>query len=305
MSHRVLVTAAVIASLPATLQGQQPSQATSGAASLSPTVETQELTSEVFENTRSLRILLPPGYHDPKNAEVKYPVLYLNDGVMAFHPPAIDVPGVFQKLYADGAIPPILVVGIDNGGTTDQTTNAVRDRANEYLPYPDAGFDTLRYAPDPPNPEGRRYPDFLIGEVMPLIERTYRVQTGPAHTAIGGFSYGGVAALYAVIRRPWTFGGLLLESTPLWIGPEKELLRDARASASWPATVYVGLGTLESPEEVTRAEGLLDRDALVAIIRQGSPATRLELVLEDGASHEPAAWRRRLPGAVVTLFTRR
>jgi predicted alpha/beta superfamily hydrolase len=196
-------------------------------------------------------------------------------------------------------------VGIDNGGSTDKTTDPVRDRANEFLPYPDGGFGLDRYDPIPPNPQGQRYPDFLIGEVMPLIERTYRVHTGPAHAAIGGFSYGGVAALYAVISRPGVFGGLLLESTPLWIGPEKELIRDARAATTWPERVYIGLGTLESPQESIRLEGRRDRDSLVAIIRRRSPASELKLMLEEGARHEPAAWRGRLPEAVRALFGRR
>src|ERR1700722_15793354 len=43
-----------------------------------------ELKSEIFRNTRKLRVLLPAGYRDPQNARRKYPVLYLNDGQNLF-----------------------------------------------------------------------------------------------------------------------------------------------------------------------------------------------------------------------------
>jgi hypothetical protein len=37
-------------------------------------VETHQLTSRVFQNTRALRVLLPPDYHAPANARRGYPV---------------------------------------------------------------------------------------------------------------------------------------------------------------------------------------------------------------------------------------
>ncbi len=47
-------------------------------------VETLQLTSQVFDNTRSIRVLLPPGYHDPENAGQRYPVFYFTDGILVF-----------------------------------------------------------------------------------------------------------------------------------------------------------------------------------------------------------------------------
>src|SRR6202158_4420534 len=43
-----------------------------------------EFRSRIFRNTRFLRVWLPPGYDDPANAELHYPVLYLNDGQNLF-----------------------------------------------------------------------------------------------------------------------------------------------------------------------------------------------------------------------------
>jgi len=74
----------------------------------------------------------------------------------------------------------MIVVGIDNGASTDKSKSDI-DRADEFLPYSDVGFPGHRYPPDPSEPHGALYPDFLIKEVMPLIQRHYRVKTGPSN----------------------------------------------------------------------------------------------------------------------------
>ena len=266
-------------------------------------VETLQLASKTFNNTRSIRVLLPPGYHNPENSKKRYPVFYFNDGIMVFRPNRINVEEVVYKLIGRGELPPIIVVGIDNGGSTNETKNPETDRANEFLPYPDVGFapDHL-YAPDPPSPQGKLYPQFLIDEVMPLVKQRYRVGAGPSNTGLGGFSRGGVAALYTVMSRPGVFGKLLLESTPLWIGPDRQLLKDAREARKWPLTVYIGVGTKEAPDEAINNEGRQGVETLRAIIREKSPRTSLKVVVEEGGKHEPSAWRGRLPSALQFLF---
>ncbi len=272
--------------------------------STSANLEIQKLSSKVFGNTRSIRIFLPPGYHDPRNASQRYPVLYLNDGIMVAR--ALNVEETVRQLVEAGKINPLLVVCIDNGGSTNKTTNVARDRVNEFLPYPDVGFaPSHSYAPEPPNPQGKLYPQFLIDEVMPLVQNRYRVKHGAENTGLGGFSYGGVAALFTVMNRPDTFGKLLLESTPLWIGKDHQLLQDARHCGKWPAAVCVGVGTNESPDPEIDKEGRVDREALIATIRAKSPTTALKVTTEEGAKHESSAWRRRFPAALEFLFARK
>ena len=50
----------------------------------STSVDTIQLTGRIFHNTRTIRILLPPGYDDPRNSRKRYPVLYCNDGIVVF-----------------------------------------------------------------------------------------------------------------------------------------------------------------------------------------------------------------------------
>jgi enterochelin esterase-like enzyme len=82
-----------------------------------PTVVT--LRSKVFQNTRQLRVPLPPGYYDPKNQAVRYPVFYFLDGIATFD--AWGVPATVEDLWTRREIPEMLFVGIDNGESTRET----------------------------------------------------------------------------------------------------------------------------------------------------------------------------------------
>ena len=73
-------------------------------------------------------------------------------------------------------IGPMIVVGIDNTGR----------RANEYLPYPDPENKELG-KPETQDVHGKEYADFVIKEVMPFIQKKYRVALGPPNTGLGRF----------------------------------------------------------------------------------------------------------------------
>lgn len=268
---------------------------------VSANIETQTLTSKVFNNTRTIRVLLPPGYHDVKNRDKSYPVLYLNDGITVFR--RFNIEETVYGLINSENIAPLIIVGIDNGGSTDKTKNAAIDRANEFLPYPDAGFAPERvYQPEPPSPIGKNYPDFVV-EVANMIKQKYRIKSGTKNTGIGGFSYGGVAALYTLMNKPDVFGKLLLESTPLWIGNDKQLLKDAQQVDKWSAEIYIGSGTNESPDEVVNEAGKAFQDKFIKSVKRSSPETKIKVIVEDGAKHEPSAWSKRFPSALQFLFS--
>src|ERR1700683_5396345 len=43
-------------------------------------LEIRDFKSTIFHNARKLRILLPAGYHNKESENLRYPVLYMNDG---------------------------------------------------------------------------------------------------------------------------------------------------------------------------------------------------------------------------------
>jgi len=248
--------------------------------------------SRVFRNLRFLRVWLPSGYDDSQNAERYYPVLYLNDGQNLFES-ATSYTGVewqvdetAERLIGQDAVPPMIIVGIDN---------ATKDRIREYMPHPSMHPMMLRV-------QGRYYPDFLMKEVMPFVERNYRVATGPQNTGLGGSSLGALIALYTAMVRPAAIGRLLLESPSLWAS-HRQAIKESRSVRVWPERIFLAVGT-EEAENAERSRTVVDDvRELAAIIRRAVLSEkRLRLVIKDGAGHSEAAWADRFPEALRFLF---
>ncbi|MFZ1141009.1 MAG: alpha/beta hydrolase-fold protein [Candidatus Sulfotelmatobacter sp.] len=251
-----------------------------------------KLRSRVFRNTRFLRVWLPPGYDDPANAGRYYPVLYLNDGQNLFEA-ATSFTGVewqvdetSDRLIREGVVPPMMIVGMDNGG---------KDRLREYMPHRSLQPMMLRV-------QGSRYPNFLMKEVMPFVERNYRVAAGAENTGLGGSSLGALIALYTAALRPDVIGRALIESPSLWAS-NRQMIRESREIRRWPQRVFLATGTAEAGQ-ADRDQSMVDdvRELGAILRRAGLDNTRLRLVIDEGGSHHEAAWARRFPEALAFLF---
>lgn len=146
--------------------------------------------------TYQLYVGLPPSY--AKQPTRRYPVLYVCDGYWDF----TLINGFLGGLYYDNDAPEIILVGIGYAG-----------------PNPD--FDALRAdddspVPDPRTPKGKatgHAPQFLgviEKEIIPFVEREYRADT--KFRVLGGSSFGGLFALYAMFERPGLFQGYIAPS---------------------------------------------------------------------------------------------
>ncbi len=248
--------------------------------------------SKILGNTRSLRILLPPGYRVMQNRHSRYPVMYMQDGqnlfdaaTSYFHEWQMDE--TMQRLWAEQKVPPMIIVGIDN---------AQGARAEEYLPYRDENLPAMS------SPRAADYARFLLEEVMPYVEKHYRVKPGAENTGIGGSSYGGVISLYMVMQHPGIFGRLLLESTSLHVAKE-QLLQDSEHTQQWPQRIFVGIGTSESDSSEFNQRIVTDSRRLAEILKQhGLGDDRVKLVVAEGAHHNEDAWAARLPEAMEFLW---
>ena len=109
-------------------------------------------------------------------------------------------------------------------------------------------FTVCRNSPAVMRPQGKRYPEFLIDEVMPFLYERYRIARGPENTGIGGSSLGALIALFTVLDRPGIFGRLLLESPSLFIS-NRRLLKYSHVFRGWPEKIYLAMGTHESGRE--------------------------------------------------------
>jgi len=262
------------------------------------------LKSKIFNNSRTIRVLLPPDYSEPENAKRFYPVLYLNDGQDLFDAKDSMFTGkewhvdeTVYDLIAKGEIEPIIVVGIDNPGKAM--------RPNEYLPWED-----IYLSPPMPDPHGSLYPEFLEKEVIPLVETNFRVSAVRLNRALGGSSYGGLITLYSAIEKPKLFGRLLMESPSFYVSDAK-VLDLAENWSPLPLKVDVGVGTNElgkkdCAQDSDNQEAVTDVRRLVTILRnKGLDGSRMRVDVEECATHDEEAWGRRLPGALKFLFPAR
>lgn len=262
-------------------------------------VRFHELKSKVFQNTRTMRVLVPPGYN--KDEEQTYPVLYLNDGQNLFQTQTAQSENsewgadeTYKDLLDNNEIEPVIIVGIDNAG--------ISERANEYLPY----FDEY-LMPPLPEPQGAKYPQFLIEEVMPFIEKNYRVKTGAESTGLGGASYGALISLYTVIKKPGVFGNLLLESPSFYVDDGK-ILKEAGGFTSFPERIYIGVGTNEE-DRPDCVPGDLSHEAVMDVLKlqkilaaRGFGENDLKILIEDCAVHGEIAYGRRFYEALRFLY---
>src|SRR5262245_21887001 len=126
-----------------------------------------DIESAYLSTTRRVTVWLPPGARGRTAA--RHPVLYLNDGQNLFDPARAsagqtwEVAETTARLVRHPAIPPLIVVGIDHGGTR---------RGREFLPVED------ERNPGTAKPLGRQYVEFVTREVMPLVTREYPVAPG-------------------------------------------------------------------------------------------------------------------------------
>jgi predicted alpha/beta superfamily hydrolase len=251
-----------------------------------------ELHSRIFRNTRMLRIWLPPRYDAPGNETKLYPVLYLNDGqnlfdrATAFAGVEWQVDETADRLIRQEVIPPLIIVGIDN---------TQGDRIKEYLPYRSFHPPVLR-------PQGKRYPDFLMNEVMPFVSERYRIARGPENTGLGGSSLGALISLYTVIERPGLFGRLLLESPSLFVS-NRRIVKYSRHFRRWPEKVFMAMGTRESGREDKDKQVVEDvRELERSLRRAGLDERRLMVNIDQGATHNEREWAKRFPDALSFLF---
>ncbi len=252
----------------------------------------RDFRSEALGNTRSLLVYLPPGYEE--SPEARYPVLYMHDGQNLFDAATSfigvewNVDETVTRMVQDGQVRPLIVVGVEN---TSQ-------RAFEYTPVP----DRVRGGGG-----GDLYARFLVEEVKPFIDETYRTMPDAAHTGIMGSSFGGLASVYTAWKYPNVFSRVGAMSTSYgWAGGH--ILGFVESNDPPPgARVWADMGTAEYPGD-SDGDGVPDimeqhrrfRDVLLA---KGMtlPGT-LAYVEDEGAVHNERAWAARFPRALRHLF---
>ncbi len=241
--------------------------------------------SDVLGNSRDVHVYLPPGYDH--NHELRYPVLYLHDGQNVFDTSTSfagqewGVDETAERLIRAGQVAPLIIVAIDHAGAL---------RADEFAPTRDAhraaGGDADAYA------------RFVIDELKPYVDRTFRTLPGAGHTALGGSSLGGLVTLHVGLVYPHIFGALAVLSPSLWWDRRAILGRVEGLQARLPWRIWLDVGTAEGRDTVRNARALQ-----AVLLEKGWPAGPDFHYLEaHDAHHGESAWAARVPALLEFLF---
>jgi enterochelin esterase-like enzyme len=230
--------------------------------------------SRVAGDERDFYVYTPPGYD--ARARKRYPVLYLQHGYsgdargwLAGGPANV----ILDNLIADGrAEPMLLVMSLGYG-----LPNFVR-----------RGDPDLRVLKD----NYDRFKEALLTEVIPLVERHYRVATDRNSRAMAGLSMGGAEALYVGLntldRFAWvgsfSAGGMLEDYAATFPALSGEANRQLRL-------LWIACGTDDPLVGANRKF----REWLMS---QGVDFT----AIETPGMHTWMVWRRNLIAFVPLLF---
>jgi enterochelin esterase family protein len=235
-----------------------------------------ELQSKILGEKRELKVYLPPAYSAGSST---YPTLYLFDG--EDENGLVFATWTLENLVAAQRIPPLVVVRIVN------PSPAAREKELGCLP----GFA-----------------DFLSNELVPFIKSHYRVNSSPAETGIGGYSRGGLAAAYAVLQHPETFGLALVQSGAFWWEPAERA--DLYVEPNWIANQFVGKPHL--PVRFYLEAGLFEIDLQGAggdilettrTLRDVLQAEGYEVSYNEFAGdHDYINWRGTFADGLIALF---
>jgi enterochelin esterase-like enzyme len=243
-------------------------------------VEAGRLDAHVFPS-RSLKEKRRIWVHVPSGVEPGHAGLHVAVFFDGFaYSRTMPGPTVLDNLVASGRIAPVLSVFIDQKRTPKER---FRDLCQSSPAF------------------GR----FLVDEILPWVERTYRVRLRPDRTMVGGLSCGGLAALHWASEHPEHFRLVLSQSGAFQnsLPPDEEpgsLIRKMMERPLLPLRIYMDAGLLEGNYVMPGGATLLaaNRHMRDVLALKGYRLTYREF----NGGHEFPCWRETLVDGLVDLL---
>ena len=227
-------------------------------------------------HARDLFVYLPPGY---ESGGERYPVLWVLTGFT----------GRGRQLLNDGAWAPALNDRMDALIESGRCGPAI-------LAMPDC-FTHLggsQYV----NSEGLgRYEDYLVRELVPLVDERFRTRPGARHRGVVGKSSGGYGAITLGMKHPDVFSAVACHSGDMYFefcytrdfGPGLRRIRKAGGLSAWYARLHA------APKLRNEEHAALDTVAMAACYspNPSAPPTYCDLPFDlDTGAWRPDVWTR-------------
>lgn len=243
--------------------------------------------SQYLGQHRDIIVYLPPGYK--QNSTKKYPVLYMHDGNNIFDRSTSfggrewQVDENAERLSKSGQIQELIIVGIYN----------TRARIDEYTWYP------MDLDGQMAGGNGANYAKFLVKELKPLIDRTYRTNPGREHTAVMGSSLGGLISFYIGLHYSHVFSKIGMMSPSTW-WKDKIIMNDVK-SLPQNLKVWVDIGTKEGRKPELAVQNT--KDFVKKLEEKGYQHFKnLAFHIAPGAGHNEKAWSERVEHPLRFFF---
>ena len=213
---------------------------------------------------RRMYVYLPAEYN--ANPTKKYPVLYLLHGGGGDED-AWTVMGratiIMDNLIASGKALPMIVV-MPNGNAKQNVSQGfgygpIPSAQQVVAPEPNPVLGGVAAPPrqtvrTAPAPYAGSYPESLVKDVIPFVQKTYRVVPDKAHRAIAGLSMGGGQTIMTTNNNPDTFdyigvfsSGVQNASDPAFLA-QLDAIRKANLKLYW-----TGAGDIDQAHDRTVA----------------------------------------------------
>lgn len=252
----------------------------------------RDVKSTHLANARTIAVWLPPRYDEDKDA--RYPVFYMHDGQNLFDA-ATSAFGVewqadetADRLIREKTIAPLIIVGIYN-------TPA---RMDEYTPDRDTERDA--------GGQGDDYAQFIIEELKPMIDKTYRTKPDRDNTAIGGSSLGGLISLHIAMEHPDIFSRCAAVS-PTLMWEDQAILKRIREKKAAPLKLirlWFDMGTKEGKQIDADSTAMQYTDRLEAMLKKAKrkPDVDYKYLKVENGEHNEASWAKRFDQILLFLF---
>lgn len=194
-------------------------------------VESLEIESALLGESVNYSIYFPPGYLDSNR---RYPVLYLLHGFSDDETGWVQFGRAAETAddsYASNESVPMIIVMPDGG-------------VSWYINNYDGSL---------------QYEDFLIDELIPHVDETYRTRPEREFRAIGGLSMGGFGSMVLALNHPETFSSVVPLSAGIFTDEEIVSMPQQRWDYLLGTPFREGLEGEERLTDHYRAHSILDR----------------------------------------------
>lgn len=238
---------------------------------------TFEIDAPQLQTKKKIWVYLPLNY---EKSNQKYPVIYMHDAQNLFDKKTAFAGEWNIDETLDSLKAKVIVIGIEHGN---------EKRLEELTP-----FKNEKYG----GGNSDAYLDFIVKNLKPHIDATYKTKTNARNTCIWGSSLGGLVSFYAALQYPEVFGKVGCFSPAFWINKEA-IFQKMENTPVFNTKIYMLCGDKEDSGAMVK--DMKEMEMLINSKRCECKKLNKSVIIKDG-EHNEKLWRNAFAKAYLWLF---